>query len=117
VGSWRNTFSNSTPIDKRAGENERLFRNFRRWKLAGLVGETVTLRLLPEGGDNEADCYHRGEKVARLRVVERDGKLADSIKAARLDRARELILTGALTIETNIAVSQPSVDWTPTGRN
>ena len=59
-------------------------------ELAGLIGETVTLRLLPEGGDDEADCYYRGEKVARLRIVERDGKLADDIKAARLDRAREL---------------------------
>lgn len=59
-------------------------------ELAGLVGEKVTLRLLPEGGDNEADCYYRGEKVAILRVVERDGELADSIKAARLDRAKEL---------------------------
>jgi len=59
-------------------------------ELAGLVGEKVTLRLLPEGGDNEADCYYRGEKVAVLRVVERDGELADSIKAARLDRAKEL---------------------------
>ncbi len=59
-------------------------------ELAGLVGETVTLRLLPEGGDNEADCYYLGEKVTRLSIVERDGELADSIKAARLDRAREL---------------------------
>jgi len=59
-------------------------------ELAGLVGEKVTLRLLPEGGDNEADCYFQGEKVATLRIVERDGELADSIKAARLDRAKEL---------------------------
>lgn len=59
-------------------------------ELAGLVGEKVILRLLPEGGDDEADCYHRGEKVARLRVVETDGKLAGEIKTARLDRAREL---------------------------
>ena len=59
-------------------------------ELAGLIGEKVTLRLLPEGGDKEVDCYYRGEKVAVLRVVERDGKLADSIKAARLDRAKEL---------------------------
>lgn len=59
-------------------------------ELAGLVNETVTLRLLPEGGDEEADCYHRGERVARLTVVEKNGALAESIKAARLDRAREL---------------------------
>jgi hypothetical protein len=65
-------------------------RHFSAPELAGLVGEKVTLRLLPESGDEEAACYYRGEKVARLRVVEGNGKLAESIKAARLDRAREL---------------------------
>lgn len=59
-------------------------------ELAGLIGEHVILRLLPEGGDDEADCYYRGEKVAHLRIVETDGKLAKEIKSARLDRAREL---------------------------
>jgi putative transposase len=84
-------------------------------ELAGLVGETVTLRLLPEGGDTEADCYYRGEKVATLRVVERDGELADKIKTARLDRARELARLRKSLLKTANRMLGPSQSHLPPG--
>ncbi len=59
-------------------------------ELAGLVGQRVTVRLLPEGGDTSAECFYRGDYLARLSLVEGNGELAEAIKAARLDRAREL---------------------------
>lgn len=59
-------------------------------ELAGLVGRTVTLRVLPEGGDTEILCFYNGQLVAELRRVEGDAVLGASIKAARLDRAKEL---------------------------
>lgn len=59
-------------------------------ELAGLVGETVYLRVLPEGGDGRVECYYRGEYLASLVAVEGNGHLIESIREARRARAIEL---------------------------
>lgn len=59
-------------------------------ELVGLVGQTVQVRMRPEGDDPEPLCYLRGEAIARLEAVEQNGELAESIKVARLKRVREL---------------------------
>ncbi len=59
-------------------------------ELAGLVRQRVTLRLRPEGGDTEADCFHDGRLIARLHQIEGNSKLAEQLGSARLVRAKEL---------------------------
>lgn len=59
-------------------------------ELAGLVGKTVTLRVLPDGGDTTTPCFYKGAHIADLQRVEGNSELGEAIKHARLDRAKEL---------------------------
>lgn len=65
-------------------------RHFSSPKLAGLVKQKVTLRVLPEGGDETVECFYRGEFLDFLERVEHNAGLVERIKSARLDRAKEL---------------------------
>lgn len=59
-------------------------------ELVPLVGQTVQVRIRPEKNDPSPTCYFHGEPIARLERVEQNEGLAESIKAARLMRLREL---------------------------
>ncbi|MDD2710592.1 MAG: DDE-type integrase/transposase/recombinase [Verrucomicrobiae bacterium] len=67
-------------------------RHYHSAKLAGLVGETVTLRIPPEGPLNgdPVEAYHKGDFIDHLRCVEANPSLARQIGEARLERVIEL---------------------------
>jgi len=65
-------------------------RHYSSPELAGLVGESVTLRVLPWGEEGPIPCYYKGDQVAALERVEGNLQLADQIKAARLERAKSI---------------------------
>ncbi len=65
-------------------------RHYHAPQLAGLVDETITLRLPPEGPGKTVAAYYKGEFLADLRCVEANPELAQQINAARHDRIIEL---------------------------
>jgi putative transposase len=65
-------------------------RHYHSPKLAGLVGETITLRIPPEGPGDAVEAYHKGDFIDHLRCVESSPSLARQIGEARLERVVEL---------------------------
>jgi len=65
-------------------------RHFSSPDLAGLVGENVVLRVIPDGDNGPIPCYYRGKEIGSLERVEGNQELGQRLRAARLDRAKEL---------------------------
>jgi transposase InsO family protein len=58
--------------------------------LAGLVDETITILVSPQGRDREVPAYYRLQHIGNLRCVEEDPTLADDIRAERLLRCIDI---------------------------